>query len=343
MPARLNGRSHSLGPDSWFTGKAGAAATTQRQEKQMGLHQKVSATGTNIDIRPVAGRIGAEISGVSLGGDLDAGTVAAVRQALLKYKVIFFRGQHHLDDAGQEAFAKLLGSPVAHPTVPRLEGTDYVLNIKSDGRFAANQWHTDVTFVDAYPLASILRAVTIPSKGGDTVWANTAAAYEELPEPLRDLADKLWALHTNDYDYAATRPDADADRLKYHSDVFASTVYETEHPLVRVHPETGERTLVLGNFVKKILGVTRDDSARLVAIFQDHITRLENTVRWRWTPGDVAIWDNRATQHYGIGDFSENRELHRVTIDGDVPVSIDGKHSVSKVKRPNAGLQLAAE
>lgn len=309
----------------------------------MGLHDKNVTAKETIEVRPVAGRIGAEISGVALGGSLPAETVSEIRQALLKHKVIFFRGQHHLTDAEQEAFAKLLGSPIAHPTVPKLEGTEYVLNIKSDGKFAANQWHTDVTFVDAYPLASILRAITIPSKGGDTVWANTAAAYEHLPEPLRDLADKLWALHTNDYDYAATRPEADAERLQYQTEVFASTVYETEHPLVRVHPETGERTLVLGNFVKKILGVTRDDSSRLIGIFQDHITRLENTVRWRWTPGDVAIWDNRATQHYGIGDFSENRELHRVTVDGDVPVGIDGKHSVTRVKRPNANLKLAAE
>lgn len=309
----------------------------------MGLHQKAPSSETAIDVRPVAGRIGAVISGVPLGGNLHSETVLAIRQALLKHKVIFFRDQHHLTDAEQEAFARLLGSPIAHPTVPKLEGTEYVLNIKSDGKFAANQWHTDVTFVDAYPLASILRAITIPSKGGDTVWANTAAAYEHLPEPLRELADKLWALHTNDYDYAATRPEADAERLKYQTEVFASTVYETEHPLVRVHPETGERTLVLGNFVKKILGVTRDDSARLVAIFQDHITRLENTVRWHWTPGDVAIWDNRATQHYGIGDFSENRELHRVTVDGDVPISVDGKHSVTRIKRPNVNLKLAAE
>jgi alpha-ketoglutarate-dependent sulfate ester dioxygenase len=308
----------------------------------MGLHEKIS--DIELEYRPVAGRIGAEISGIKLGGSLDTDTVAAIRAALFKHKVLFFRDQHHLTDAEQEAFGKLLGDLVPHPTVPKIEGTEVALNILSDGTYAANQWHTDVTFVDAYPLASILRAIKLPPKGGDTVWANTAAAYEHLPLPLRELADKLWALHTNSYDYAASRPDATAERLKRHAGVFASTVYETEHPLVRVHPETGERTLVLGNFAQKILGLNREDSARLINIFQDHITRLENTVRWHWAPGDVAIWDNRATQHYGIGDFTEARELHRVTIDGDVPVGIDGKSSVTRRKEAKAPeLQQAAE
>jgi alpha-ketoglutarate-dependent taurine dioxygenase len=310
----------------------------------MGKHESIDGAKSPIRTRPVAGRIGAEILGIKLSGDLKAETVAGIRQALFQHKVIFFSGQHHLTDAEQEAFGRLLGDLVPHPTVPKIDGTDVALNILSDGSYAANQWHTDVTFVDAYPLASILRAVQLPSKGGDTVWANTAAAYESLPEPLRELADKLWALHTNAYDYAATRPDASSDRLKHHANVFASTVYETEHPLVRVHPETGERTLLLGNFAQKIIGFNRDDSARLFAIFQDHITRLENTVRWSWSPGDVAIWDNRATQHYGIGDFTEKRELHRVIIDGDVPVSVDGRRSVARTKRPNTSqLQEAAE
>ena len=145
----------------------------------MGVHEKIGSADAEIGIRLVAGRIGAEILGVKLGGDLGAETVAAVRQALLRHKVIFFRGQHHLTDAEQEAFARLLGGLVPHPTVPKIDGTDVVLNILSDGTYAANQWHTDVTFVDAYPLASILRAIELPPKGGDTVWANTAASIAD--------------------------------------------------------------------------------------------------------------------------------------------------------------------
>jgi len=298
----------------------------------MGFCETVRTGYPELAIRPRAGRIGAEISGVKLGGRLDVEIIAAIRQALLKHKVLFFRNQDHLTDSEQEAFGKLLGNLVPHPTVPKVEGTEAVLGVVSDGTYAANQWHTDVTFVEAYPLASILRAVKLPSKGGDTVWANTAEAYARLPEPLRDLADRLWAVHSNAFDYAAIRSADTSDQLKRHDRIFSVTVYETEHPLVRVHPETGERTLVLGNFAKGFVGISATDSARLKSIFQDHITRLENTVRWTWSPGDVAIWDNRATQHYGIGDFTESREMHRVTIDGDVPVSVDGRRSVARRK-----------
>ena len=153
-----------------------------------------------LDIHPVAGRIGAEIRGVQLSADLDAATIEAIQAALVQHKVIFFRDQTHLDDQSQEGFAKLLGEPVAHPTVPVVDGTSYLLQLDGAEGQRANSWHTDVTFVDAYPKASILRSVVAPASGGDTVWANTAAAYQELPEPLRELADKLWAVHSNEYD-----------------------------------------------------------------------------------------------------------------------------------------------
>jgi len=214
-----------------------------------------------IQISPVTGRIGAEISGVDLSPDLDRARVAAIRQALLRHKVIFFRGQHHLDNAGQEGFAALLGEPVAHPTVPPSAGTKYTLDIASTHGGRTNSWHTDVTFVQAYPLASILRAEIIPAAGGDTVWANTATAFQDLSPELREFVGKLWALHTNDYDYAATRTDISVEHAKKFKAVFASTIYETEHPLVRVHPETGEHTLVLGHFLKKINGEPVQSSA----------------------------------------------------------------------------------
>ncbi|MEW9699782.1 TauD/TfdA dioxygenase family protein [Paenibacillus sp. SI8] len=289
-----------------------------------------------LDILPVAGRIGAEITGVRLGAYLDPQTITTIREALLKHKVVFIRGQHHLDDAGQEAFARALGNPVAHPTVPIKKGTDYILELDSADGGRADSWHTDVTFVDAYPQAAILRAVVVPASGGDTVWANTAAAYTNLPVELRALVDQLWALHTNDYDYAAQRATVSSDSLRRHQEVFTSTIFETEHPVVRVHPETGERTLVLGHFVKKFLGLSAADSAQLLALLQSHIVKLENTVRWRWSAGDVVIWDNRATQHYAVNDYGDqHRVVRRVTIDGDIPVSIDGRHSVTRKKQPS--------
>ncbi|MFD7553947.1 TauD/TfdA dioxygenase family protein [Streptomyces sp. NPDC059835] len=282
---------------------------------------------TSTTVTKIGGRIGAEIGGVKLGGDLPEATVAEIRAALLAHKVVFFRDQDHLDEAGHEAFAQLLGAPVAHPTVPSADGR-YALGIDSHHGARANQWHTDVTFVPAYPAFSILRAVTIPPYGGNTLWANTAAAYANLPAPLRTLADGLRALHSNEYDYAALKPDAVPEALTQYREVFTSTKFLTEHPVVRVHPETGERTLLLGNFVQRIDGFTGRDSRALLDLFQAHIESPENTVRWQWRAGDVAIWDNRATQHYGVDDSDDHeRTLRRVTVDGEVPVGPDGEPS----------------
>jgi len=281
-----------------------------------------------LDIAPVGGRIGAEIRGIRLGGDLDEETVTAIRAALVRHKVIFFRDQTHLDDEAHEAFAARLGEPLAHPTVPVAEGSRFLLELNSKEGEAASAWHTDITFLPAYPSASVLRAIVIPPAGGDTLWANGATAYADLPPPLKALVERLRAIHTNAYDYAASRPEASADQVRRHREIFASTVYETEHPVAHIHPETQERVLLLGNFVKSFVGFNRDDFARLFSLLQDHITRPENTVRWRWTPGDIAIWDNRATQHRAIADFGRQRRLlRRATIAGSVPVGVDGNRS----------------
>jgi taurine dioxygenase len=299
----------------------------------MSTVSKSAAKNSVLEVQPIAGHIGAEIKGVHLSSNLDAETVSAINKALLTYKVVFFRGQGHIDDAEQEAFAKLFGEPEAHPTVPIKEGSNYLFELDSEQGGRANSWHTDVTFIDTYPKASILRAVVVPEAGGDTVWANTAVAYQNLPSELRQLADQLWAVHTNDYDYGGRHPNRSQKDLERHRKVFASTVYETEHPVVRIHPETGERTLVLGHFVKKIKGLSSSDSNHLFSVLQDHVTRLENTVRWHWKAGDIAIWDNRATQHYAINDYGEkHRVMRRVTLIGEVPVSIDGQTSTTYKK-----------
>jgi alpha-ketoglutarate-dependent sulfate ester dioxygenase len=281
----------------------------------------------------IGGRIGARVDGARLGPDLDEATVGRIRAALLRHKVIFFQGQHHLDDEGQLGFARLLGEPTAaHPTVRG--SSAHVLPIDSE-RSRANSWHTDVTFVDRIPSASVLRAVTLPPYGGTTTWANTVAAYEALPGPLKNLADQLWAVHTNLYDYAADA-EAVADELDekwagYRAE-FRSVRYETEHPVVRVHPETGERALLLGHFVRELVGLNTAESQALFHLLQDRVTRLENTVRWTWAPGDVAIWDNRATQHYAVADYDDHRRLmHRITLAGDVPVGVYGGQSVMRV------------
>lgn len=290
----------------------------------------ISLDRPTVTVQQLGGRIGARIDGVTLGPDLGEETVAAIRTALLRHKVVFFRGQHHLDDAGQLAFAEQLGTlTTAHPTVNT--GSAHVLALKATQGMAANSWHTDVTFVDHVPAISILRGVTIPPYGGTTNWANTVAAYDALTPPLRALVDDLWAVHTNEYDYVASSEDPEGDgpdRDALDRGQFRSTYYETEHPVVRVHPETGERALVLGHFVKRFVGLNTAESSALFKLLQDRVTKLENTIRWTWAEGDVAMWDNRATQHYAVADFDNHRrEVRRVTLVGDVPVSIHGEHS----------------
>ena len=287
-----------------------------------------------IDVRKIAGHIGAEITGISLGPDLEPGIVKLIRDALLEHKVIFCRGQDHLDDAAQAGYARLFGDlTTAHPTVPGTEAERHVLELDAQrGGGKANAWHTDVTFVDRSPAISVLRAITLPPYGGDTCWANTVTAYQSLSPALRNFAEQLWALHSNDYDYATRSgggvEEKSAKDMKHFREVFISTVYQTEHPVVRVHPETGERSLLLGQFVRRILGVSASDSRYLFDLFQQHVTRLENTVRWRWAPGDVAMWDNRGTQHYAIDDYAGlPRRMHRVTVAGDLAVSVSGETS----------------
>ena len=284
----------------------------------------------DLDVRPLAGRIGAQIDNIRLGGDMPDAAIEAIEAALSKYKVTFFRRQGHLDDAGQEHFAARFGALEAHPTRPPRSGSAAILEVDS-ARGRADRWHTDVTFVDVYPKISVLRGVVIPSVGGDTVWANTVAAYQGLPPALKTLADNLWALHSNLYDYAAVRPEASLAAVQHYKDVVTSTIYETEHPVVRVLPKTGERSLVLGNFVRRFVGYSQSDSRHLFELLQSHVTKLENTVRWRWSPGDVAMWDNTATQHCAINDYGEQkRVVRRSTIRGEAPVSVDGRTSVTK-------------
>ncbi|WP_439624788.1 TauD/TfdA dioxygenase family protein [Shinella sp.] len=297
-----------------------------------------------VEVVPLTSKVGAELKGIRLSGDLPESTVAEINRLLLRHKVIFFRDQHHLDDAGQEAFTSRLGKLVPHPTQTSVGGTSSILELDSGhGGGRADQWHTDVTFVDAYPKISVLRGQVIPAAGGDTVWSNTHAAYEDLPVPLKVLADSLWAVHSNVYDYAAARPRATENEKKQYEEVFTSTIYETEHPVVHVHPETGERSLILGNFVQRLVGLPRSDSTKLVEIFQSYVTAPQNTVRWRWREGDVAIWDNRATQHIAVNDYGDqHRVVRRSTVDGDVPVSTDGRRSSTRVKTSKPASAKAA-
>jgi len=244
--------------------------------------------------------------------------------------VIFFRHQHHLDDEQQLAFAGLLGTPIGHPAAAVLAAENAPVITPIDSEYGkATRWHTDVTFVANYPAASILRAVTLPRYGGSTLWASTAAAYDDLPDPLKCLVENLWALHTNRYDYVTPESvESMTDAQRAFRQAFEKPDFRTEHPVVRVHPETGERTLLLGDFVRSFVGLDSYESTVLLELLHRRITMPENTIRWDWEPGDVAMWDNRATQHRAIDDYDgQYRLMHRVTLMGDVPVSVHGQRS----------------
>jgi alpha-ketoglutarate-dependent taurine dioxygenase len=283
----------------------------------------------SVTVTKLGSRIGARVDGVHLGGDLDPASVEEIHQALLTHKVIFFRGQHHLDDAQQLAFARLLGTPVGHPTaLMSVKDAPTITPINSEfGK--ATRWHTDVTFAANYPAASILRAVTLPSYGGSTLWASTVAAYNELPDPLKRLVENLWAVHSNRYDYVTAEAQGSmTDNERAFRQVFEKPDFRTEHPVVRVHPETGERTLLAGDFVRNFVGLDSSISNALLELLQRRITEPENTIRWNWAAGDVAIWDNRATQHRAVDDYdNQPRLMHRVTLMGDVPVNVHGERS----------------
>ncbi|MGW2485633.1 TauD/TfdA dioxygenase family protein [Streptomyces sp. NPDC001606] len=279
----------------------------------------------SVSIRKLTGRIGAVVEGVDLTASPDFATITTLRDALNEHKAIVF-DDVRLDNAGQERVAGWFGElTTAHPNVPAADGTTNVLAVDS-ATSKANEWHTDVTFVVNPPQLTTLRSVVVPPYGGETLIANAAAAYRDLPEALRTLADSLRVVHTNQYDYARP-PSATAEQQEYDR-VFVSTPYEAEHPVVRVHPLTGERGLFIGGFAKRIVGLPSGESADLLRVLQSYVTRPENILRWKWSPNQLLIFDNRITQHYGVDNYDDHpRRLNRVTVAGEVPTGVDGRRS----------------
>ena len=287
-----------------------------------------AAAAANLTIRKVTAHIGAEISGLDLAQPLGSETVAAIRAALNEHKALVFTGVD-LDDEGQQRFARQFGElTTAHPTVPAVEGAPNVLPVDSE-QGVANHWHTDVTFVLNPPQVSTLRSIVVPPYGGETLIANAAAAYRDLPEPLRAFADTLWAVHTNDYDYAVPQESLD-EEARQRREVFTSIKYQTAHPVVRVHPLTGERGLFIGGFAQRIVGLSVSESRKILDLLQAYVTRPENILRWGWSPNQLVLFDNRITQHYAVDNYDGlPRRLNRVTVAGDIPFGIEGKPSYS--------------
>jgi len=288
-----------------------------------------TATSVQLDIAPLSGTIGAEIRDIDLHQPLDPETLGAVRQALLDYKVIFFPGQH-LSPQEHKDFARAFGEiTVAHPVIPGLEGHKEVFEI--DYTKARNlvggrgseyndreKWHTDVTFVETPPLGSILNAIVIPEAGGDTLWADTQAAYEGLSAPIRTLVDGLTAVHDGTRSFGQLL--RAVGKGEWDGDTFTELV-QVEHPVVRTHPETGRRNLFVNpGFTVRIKELTVRESDALLQFLYQHMTTPEYVVRYRWEEGDLGFWDNRTTMHYAVGDYGDaHRVIQRVTIRGDRP------------------------
>ena len=284
-------------------------------------------TLTTWQVRALTSTIGAEL----VGGELRSVDAGWLLDQLHEHLVVVVRDQH-LDPAAQVALARRLGSPTpAHPVVPGHPDHPEILELDG-GRGGRNaRWHTDVTFTLEPPAASLLVADQVPEAGGDTLWADLRGAYESLAAPLRDLVDRLEAVHRisplaywgEPFDTALGRDDAQQllDR--------ASTVPAVIHPVVRTHPVTGHRALFVNpGFTTHITGLSRIESDALLRMLYDHATQPEHVVRHRWRAGDVVLWDNQATMHYATDDYGNApRAMRRVTLQGSVPVGPLGTHS----------------
>jgi taurine dioxygenase len=275
---------------------------------------------TKLEIKPIAGALGAEIHGVSLDRDLDAETVAALRQALLDHLVIFFRDQD-LPPARFMAFAERFGEPVEYPFVRGIEGFPRIIQVAKLEHETMNFggiWHSDTTYLERPPMGTMLVAREVPPIGGDTLFANQYLAYESLSEGMKRLLDGLRAVNSS---AKANTTRTREDRIRSDPTARSRDDLVAEHPVVRTHPETGRKALYvnIGHTVR-FAGMTGEESAPILGYLFEHQTRPEFTCRFAWRVGSLAFWDNRAVQHNPVNDYHGYRRLmHRITLAGDQP------------------------
>ncbi|MFF5846465.1 TauD/TfdA dioxygenase family protein [Streptomyces massasporeus] len=277
---------------------------------------------TRLPLTQLGPRFGAEIHGIDL-GRLDDDQVQALREALVAYKVLFVRGQHSLDDAAQIEFGRRLGEVTAgHPVHDSGDVPPEVYSLDSQDNGFADVWHTDVTFMRRPPAISVLRAVVLPPNGGDTNWADSQLAYESLSPGLRAYVDTLTAIHDGSREFGYYLAQRRQGRGNLWDGEVVTELTPTEHPVVRVHPESGRKGLFVNpGFTSHIVGVSEHESRGILDILYAHLTKPEHVVRNRWQPGDVALWDNRSTAHYANRDYGDqHRVMHRITLRGDTPV-----------------------
>ena len=275
---------------------------------------------SRIDVRPIAGAIGAEIHAFDLGQDLDSDDIDAIRKAWLEHCVIFFRDQP-LPPAQFLKFARRFGEIIEYPFIKGIEGFPEIIpvvKLEHEKTNFGGIWHSDTSYLETPPMATMLIAREVPARGGDTMFANTYAAYETLSDGMKRLLDGVIAINTSALaDVSRTRE----DRVKEMKREDAKKEYVAEHPVVRTHPETGRKALYLNaGHTLRFKDMTVEESAPILRFLVQHQTRPEFTCRFTWKVGSIAFWDNRCALHNPVNDYhGHRRAMHRITLAGDRP------------------------
>ena len=271
-----------------------------------------------MSVQPMAGCIGGLVTGVHLGGPLMTEELAGIKEALLKYKVLFFH-QQDLSPQAHKAFASNYGPLEEHLVLPSLSDFPEIVVLDTDShKPPVEEWHADVTYDNCPPMGSVLHCTIAPSFGGDTLWANMEAAYEDLSDGMQSLLSSMSAVHhvTQGYRHTLQHPETTNEQKKMLYDQPPAV-----HPVVRTHPETKRQGLFVNQlFTTHLSGVSERESRALLGFLFEHMSRPEFTCRFRWQQNSVAFWDNRCTQHCPINDFfPKRRRMQRVVIKGDKP------------------------
>jgi len=275
----------------------------------------------SLHITPLSCALGAQISGVDLSRDLTGDQRDAIEQALLTHQVLFFREQP-ITPQQQVRFAAQFGDLHIHPIYPNVPEQPEIMVLDTaltDVRDNAI-WHTDVTFLPTPALGAVLSAKQLPAYGGDTLWASGIAAFEALSKPLQTLLDGLTATHDFTRSFPLERFGTTAEDLARWEETRRKNP-PLSHPVIRTHPASGRKALFVNDgFTTRINELEPGESEAILKLLFAHATRPEFTIRWRWQENDVAMWDNRVTQHYAVDDYRpQRRVMHRATILGDAP------------------------
>jgi taurine dioxygenase len=275
-------------------------------------------------VTPIAGALGAEITGVDL-RNLDGKGWEEIRRSFLQYAVLAIRGQE-LDPADIMKAGARFGEPCHYPFVTGMEGFPYIFEVVKEENEKVNfggNWHSDTTYLKQPPLATLLYAVETPARGGDTLFTSTRAAYDALSVGMRKVLDGLTGVNSAGLKHGGGRHamHKTISKMKVH-DTDTADQYEAEHPVARTHPETGRKALYCSrSHTIRFGGMTEEESRPLIQYLQAHCTRPEFTARLRWETGTVTIWDNRCVQHFAINDYhGQRRVMWRLPVGAELPV-----------------------